>query len=88
MSRDTCLLYCTTGILLRYLTTGSSFLDVITHIIIDEVHERDKLCDFLLISLRKLIEQGSNIKLVLSSATLNSTLFSKYFFDSPIIKGI
>ncbi|EDV26929.1 uncharacterized protein TRIADDRAFT_54364 [Trichoplax adhaerens] len=86
ISPDTCLLYCTTGILLRYLTLGAPFLDCITHIVVDEVHERDKLCDFLLITLRKLIEQESNIKLILSSATLNSKLFSQYFFNCPILK--
>ena len=50
-SKDTQLLFLTPGILLRKLQS-SPMLAEYTHIIIDEVHERDKYTEFLLIRLR------------------------------------
>jgi len=41
MHRDTALLFCTTGLLLRMLGSNGE-LDGITHVIMDEVHERDR----------------------------------------------
>ena len=53
----------------------------------DEVHERDRFCDFLLIALREALPKHKNIKLILMSATLNVQLFASYFGDCPIISG-
>ena len=44
----------------------------ISVVFVDEVHERDVNSDFLLIVLKRLIDQGANIKVVLMSATMNS----------------
>ncbi|KAF2791894.1 P-loop containing nucleoside triphosphate hydrolase protein [Melanomma pulvis-pyrius CBS 109.77] len=77
--------YCTTGILLKQLQTDPDhIMDSASHIIIDEVHERDILIDFLMITLKKIIEQRqrSNQRVpnvVLMSATMDTELFSKYF---------
>ena len=54
----------------------------------DEIHERDKLCDFLLIVLKQALTTYRNLKVVLMSATLNTELFLKYFNHCPIIQGI
>ena len=58
-SASTRLLFCTTGILLRMLQDagggGVGGLEGVSHIIVDEAHERDVLCDFLLIILRDLV---------------------------------
>ncbi|KAL7306698.1 hypothetical protein TKK_0001370 [Trichogramma kaykai] len=79
VSADTRLTYCTTGVLLNKLMQAKSLAEY-THIIIDEVHERDKDMDFLLLVIKKLIATNSrNIKLVLMSATFNVDKFSKYF---------
>ncbi|KAM8884775.1 putative ATP-dependent RNA helicase DHX57 isoform 1-T2 [Synchiropus picturatus] len=72
------LLYCTTGVLLRRLE-GESDLPGVTHIIVDEVHERTEESDFLLLVLKDLIVQRPDLKVVLMSATLNADLFCQYF---------
>ncbi|XP_053304019.1 ATP-dependent RNA helicase DHX29 [Spea bombifrons] len=79
------LLYCTTGILLRKLQEDS-LLRNITHIIVDEVHERTVQSDFLLIILREILRKRSDLHLVLMSATVDSEKFSKYFTHCPVIR--
>ncbi|GJP43303.1 hypothetical protein CLOM_g2784 [Closterium sp. NIES-68] len=56
-----------------------------THIIVDEVHERDRFADFMLIILRDILRLRPNLKLVLMSATLNAGLFANYFGGCPVI---
>ena len=53
-----------------------------THIIIDEVHERDKYTEFLLIRLRDLLPLRSDLRLVLMSATLQTEVLMNYFSPS------
>ncbi|XP_040277188.1 ATP-dependent RNA helicase DHX29 [Bufo bufo] len=79
------LLYCTTGILLRKLQ-DDSLLKNITHIIVDEVHERTVQSDFLLIILREILHKRSDLHLILMSATVDSAKFSTYFSHCPIIR--
>lgn len=43
----------------------------LTHVIIDEVHERDKQADFLLIVLKEAMSRQPNLRLILMSATVN-----------------
>ncbi|XP_067934635.1 3'-5' RNA helicase YTHDC2-like isoform X1 [Watersipora subatra] len=86
VSPKTLLTYCTTGVLLRTLIGGDNCLATVTHIVVDELHERDKLCDFLLIVLRQAVAQFKNLKVVLMSATLNTELFLQYFNNSPILQ--
>ncbi|OMO75195.1 hypothetical protein CCACVL1_16292 [Corchorus capsularis] len=88
-NEKTKLLFCTTGILLRKLA-GDKSLTGVTHIIVDEVHERSLLGDFLLIVLKNLIEKQSahgtpKLKVILMSATVDSELFSRYFGLCPVI---
>ena len=82
MSSRTRLLYCTTGILLRRLLNDST-LRGLTHIIIDEVHERSMDSDLLLLLLRNLLPTRPDLKLVLMSATANADLFARYFNEIP-----
>ncbi|KAL3515702.1 hypothetical protein ACH5RR_022604 [Cinchona calisaya] len=88
-NESTKLLFCTTGILLR-MVLGNKKLDGVSHVIVDEVHERSLLGDFLLIVLKNLIEKQSShsttkLKVILMSATVDSHLFSRYFGDCPVI---
>ena len=53
----------------------------------DEIHERDKFSDFLLISLRDLLAVNKKLKLVLMSAALDINLFREYFGDCPVLHG-
>ena len=76
--------YCTTGILLQQLQhMPDEVLSNISHLVIDEVHERDMQIDFLLIILKgvmaKRIKAGRSVpKVVLMSATIDADLFSSY----------
>uniref|UniRef100_A0A182KGC2 RNA helicase n=1 Tax=Anopheles christyi TaxID=43041 RepID=A0A182KGC2_9DIPT len=81
-------LFCTNGILLRSLMgkTSSKFLKNLTHIIIDEVHERDQYSDFLLITLKDKLSKNVHLKVILMSATIESDTFSKYFYNCPVIE--
>ena len=51
-----------------------------THLIIDEVHERDEETDLLLMIVRKYMrETNCNTKVILMSATADASKFSQYF---------
>lgn len=85
MSNSTRLMFCTTGILLRRLE-GDSSLASVTHVIVDEVHERSEESDFLLMILRDLLPSRPDLKIILMSATLNAELFSEYFGGVPVLE--
>ncbi|KAK9105837.1 hypothetical protein Scep_022681 [Stephania cephalantha] len=83
--RDTRLsFFCTTGILLRRLLVDRN-LKGVTHVIVDEIHERGMNEDFLFIVLNDLLPHRPELRLILMSATLNAELFSSYFGGAPII---
>ncbi|RVD87583.1 uncharacterized protein DFL_001808 [Arthrobotrys flagrans] len=77
--------FCTTGILLQQLRSNAEVaLRGISHILIDEVHERDIQIDFLMVLLKRVMRQREQqglppIKVVLMSATMNTELFAGYF---------
>jgi ATP-dependent RNA helicase DHX57 len=85
-SQNTKITFVTTGVLLRRLqTSGGSSDDVVasladvSHVIIDEVHERSLDTDFLLVLLRDVLKKRRDLKLILMSATLDSGVFEDYF---------
>jgi ATP-dependent RNA helicase DHX29 len=84
-SKETRLVYATTGIVMRMLE-GSNDLKEVTHIVLDEVHERTIDSDFLLIILRKLIVRRPDLKVVLMSATVDAERFSKYLDGAPVLQ--
>lgn len=78
--------FVTTGVLLRRMQTGSgpdgnvaSSLADITHVVVDEVHERSLDTDFLLALLRDVLRYRKDIKVILMSATLDADIFINYF---------
>ncbi|XP_078412787.1 putative ATP-dependent RNA helicase DHX57 [Cetorhinus maximus] len=83
-SSSTRLLYCTTGLLLRRLEADPE-LQGVSHVIVDEVHERTEESDFLLLVLKDLIMSRHDLRIVLMSATLNAQLFTEYFNFCPNI---
>uniref|UniRef100_A0ACD5TPG6 Uncharacterized protein n=1 Tax=Avena sativa TaxID=4498 RepID=A0ACD5TPG6_AVESA len=83
-STQTRLLFCTTGVLLRKLVQEPDLVGV-THLLVDEIHERGMNEDFLIIILRDLLPRRPDLRLVLMSATINAELFSKYFGEIPIM---
>lgn len=83
-SSSTRLTFCTTGILLRRLYSDP-LLENVTHVIIDEVHERSEESDFMLLILREVLIKRPELKIILMSATLNSKMFSEYFKGAPVL---
>ncbi|KIL70700.1 hypothetical protein M378DRAFT_194963 [Amanita muscaria Koide BX008] len=90
-SRTTRLTFVTTGIALRMLEAGTGHggqgtaFDDITHIIIDEVHERTIESDFLLIVLKSLLSHRNDLKVILMSATVDAEKVSAYFDHCPTL---
>ncbi|XP_056146501.1 ATP-dependent RNA helicase DHX29 [Lampris incognitus] len=78
------LLYCTTGVLIRKLQQDRH-LSAVTHVIVDEVHERSVQSDFLLTILKDVVMKRSDLRLILMSATVDCDKFSKYFNHCPIV---
>ncbi|KAF6167381.1 hypothetical protein GIB67_020687 [Kingdonia uniflora] len=83
--RETRLLFCTTGILLRRLLVDRN-LKGVTHVFVDEIHERGMNEDFLLIVLKELLPRRPELRLILMSATINAELFASYFGGAPMIQ--
>ncbi|KAM6087186.1 ATP-dependent RNA helicase DHX30 isoform 1-T1 [Chlamydotis macqueenii] len=84
-ARGGALLFCTVGILLRKLQ-GNPSLEGVSHVVVDEVHERDVNTDFLLILLKGIQKLNPDLRLVLMSATGDNQRFSHYFGDCPVVK--
>src|SRR3954470_681836 len=74
----------TDGILLAE-TQGDRFLDSYDTIIVDEAHERSLNIDFLLGYLKWLMPKRPDLKIIITSATIDPERFSKHFDDAPII---
>ncbi|KAL0254872.1 hypothetical protein SLS55_009396 [Diplodia seriata] len=84
MAASTRLVYATVGIVLRMLESSKGLSDI-THLVIDEVHERSIDTDFLLIVLRALMVRRPELKVILMSATVDADRFSKYLDGAPIV---
>ncbi|EWC44774.1 hypothetical protein DRE_06412 [Drechslerella stenobrocha 248] len=79
------LIYATTGIVMRMLERGTNLREI-THLILDEVHERSIESDFLLLVLKKLLAVRQDLKVVLMSATVDANKFSEYLDGAPIFQ--
>ncbi|XP_016789329.1 ATP-dependent RNA helicase A isoform X2 [Pan troglodytes] len=77
------IMFCTVGVLLRKLEAG---IRGISHVIVDEIHERDINTDFLLVVLRDVVQAYPEVRIVLMSATIDTSMFCEYFFNCPIIE--
>ena len=77
------ILLCTVGVLLRKLEGG---LRGVSHVVIDEIHERDLNTDFLLVVLRDIVHEFPDVRIVLMSATIDTSTFSNYFSNAPVIE--
>ncbi|CAG7931944.1 unnamed protein product [Penicillium olsonii] len=83
-TQSTPLIYATTGVVVRMLERPEDFQDI-THVVLDEVHERTIDSDFLLIVLRRLMQKRPDLKLILMSATVDAQRFSTYLGGVPIL---
>ncbi|KAL7274738.1 hypothetical protein RUND412_002346 [Rhizina undulata] len=78
------LVYATTGIVMRMLERSPE-LEEVTHLVLDEVHERSIDSDFLLIVLKKLMTRRKDLKVILMSATVDAQRFSDYLGGAPVL---
>mmetsp|Transcript_6399 Transcript_6399/g.9292 ORF Transcript_6399/g.9292 Transcript_6399/m.9292 type:complete len:902 (+) Transcript_6399:55-2760(+) len=77
-SKNTQLLFLTPGVLLRKFQSDPH-LSEYTHVIIDEIHERDKYTEFLMVALRDLVKVRSDLKVILMSATIQTNELMQYW---------
>jgi len=75
----------TDGILLAEIQ-GDRHLEQYDTLIIDEAHERSLNIDFLLGYLKWLLPRRPDLKLIITSATIDTERFSRHFDDAPVIE--
>ena len=75
----------TVGILLQEMKLDP-WLSKYSLLVVDEAHERSLNIDFILGLLKRVLENRKEFKVIVSSATINTAVFSAYFGDCPIVK--
>lgn len=81
---QTLIKFMTDGILLAE-TQRDRYFDHYDTIIIDEAHERSLNIDFLLGLLHRILSKRPDLRVIVTSATIDTERFSNYFHDAPII---
>ncbi|QCU72706.1 ATP-dependent RNA helicase HrpA [Luteimonas yindakuii] len=76
--------FMTDGILLAEIASDR-WLSAYDTIIVDEAHERSLNIDFLIGYLRQLLERRRDLKVIVTSATIDTERFSKHFGDAPVV---
>ena len=84
-ARDAYIKMMTDGILLAE-TQSDRYLSAYDTIIVDEAHERSLNIDFILGILRTLIRKRDDLKLIITSATIDTEKFASAFEDAPVIE--
>ncbi len=79
------LLFLTVGVLLRKLQSNPG-LQGISHVIVDEVHERDVNTDLLLALLLSSMKENPGLRVVLMSATGDTKRLAQYFGGCPVVR--
>ncbi len=74
----------TDGILLQEMKLDP-MLSRYSVIMVDEAHERSLNIDFVLGLLKRVLKQRPELKVIISSATMNAEAFSSYFDDCPVV---
>ena len=85
VSPDTYVKVMTDGILLAE-TQGDRQLRAYDTLIIDEAHERSLNIDFLLGYVKELLPRRPDLKLIVTSATIDAERFSRHFGGAPVIE--
>jgi len=84
LSENTCIKLMTDGILLAE-TQSDRYLQQYDTLIIDEAHERSLNIDFLIGYLKQLLPKRPELKVIITSATINPEQFSRHFNNAPIV---
>ncbi len=74
----------TDGVLLQELKKDTLLYEYDV-IIIDEAHERSLNIDFILGLIKDISRKRDDFKIIISSATINTKIFSKYFNNAPVV---
>ena len=82
---DTRIKFMTDGILLAEIASDR-WLSAYDTIIIDEAHERSLNIDFLLGYLKELLRRRDDLKVIVTSATIDTARFSRHFDDAPVVE--
>ena len=85
LSKDGIIKFMTDGILLAE-TTHDRNLDAYDTIIIDEAHERSLNIDFLIGYLKQLQRRRPDLRIIITSATIDTEKFARHFNDAPVIE--
>ncbi len=85
VSDDTLVKVMTDGVLLAEIQ-HDRLLRRYDTIIVDEAHERSLTIDFLLGYLKRLLPRRPDLKVIVTSATIDHQLFSRHFDDAPVIE--
>ncbi|MGI8560809.1 MAG: DUF3418 domain-containing protein, partial [Luteimonas sp.] len=81
---DTAVKFMTDGILLAEIASDR-WLSAYDTLIIDEAHERSLNIDFLLGFLKGLLRKRRDLRLIVTSATIDTARFSQHFGDAPVV---
>ena len=84
VGEDTHVKFMTDGILLAEIASDR-WLSAYDTIIVDEAHERSLNIDFLLGYLKQLLRKRRDLKVIVTSATIDTERFAKHFDDAPVI---
>ncbi|MCL7713370.1 ATP-dependent RNA helicase HrpA [Stenotrophomonas mori] len=84
VGEDSRIKFMTDGILLAEIASDR-WLSRYDTLIIDEAHERSLNIDFLLGYLKQLLRRRPDLKLVVTSATIDTERFSRHFDDAPVV---
>ena len=84
--KKTIIKFVTDRILLNEVLEGAENMLQYSCIIIDEAHERSIHTDLLVAMLKRQLPSFPHLKLIVTSATLNTDVFRKYFDDCPVVK--
>ncbi|GAB6196433.1 ATP-dependent RNA helicase HrpA [Lysobacter xanthus] len=81
---DTVIKFMTDGILLAEIQSDR-WLSKYDTLLIDEAHERSLNIDFLLGYLKQLLERRRDLKVIITSATIDTARFAAHFNDAPVV---
>ncbi len=84
VGENTRIKFMTDGILLAEIASDR-WLSAYDTIIVDEAHERSLNIDFLLGYLKQLLRKRRDLKVIVTSATIDTSRFSRHFDDAPVI---
>ncbi|GAA4870155.1 ATP-dependent RNA helicase HrpA [Luteimonas vadosa] len=84
VTADTAVKFMTDGILLAEIASDR-WLSAYDTLIIDEAHERSLNIDFLLGYLRQLLRKRRDLKLIVTSATIDTERFARHFGGAPVV---